>query len=219
MLAMVDAAIGGKTAVEVGGVKNILGTIHHPSAIVSDTDMLVQLPDTQLCEGIVEVVKKAAMLDMKVFSWLEKALPDILLRKDESLIRCIEEGARMKAVVVQADDRDASHRHFLNFGHTVGHAVESFSKFSISHGKAVSIGMVIEMRIAKTKGAERVEAMLKAMKMPTEIPGEFDREELWKIMQSDKKKKAGTTRLFVPRAIGEGIMIPLQKEAFLRNAQ
>ena len=164
-------------------------------------------------------VKKAAMLDVKVFSWLEKALPDIIARKNEPLIHCIEEGARMKAVVVQADDRDASHRHFLNFGHTVGHAVEAFSKFAISHGKAVSIGMVIEMRIAKTKGADRVEALLKAMKMPTEISAEFDREELWKIMQSDKKKKAGTTRLFVPRAIGEGTMVPLKKDEFLRNAR
>lgn len=214
MLAMVDAAIGGKTAVEVGMVKNVLGTIHHPSAVVADTDMLEHLPDLQLHEGIVEVVKEAAMLDGAAFAWLEKAMPEILAREDDALTRCIAEGVRMKAAVVQADDRDLSHRHFLNFGHTVGHAVEALSRFSISHGQAVSIGMALEMRIAKTQGADRVLALLKAMNMPVNLPADFDPKKLWQLMQSDKKKKGGTVRLFVPRAIGEGAMMPLEKEKF-----
>jgi 3-dehydroquinate synthase len=217
MLAMVDAAIGGKTAVEVGVVKNVLGTIHHPSAIICDIDALAKLPDTQLAEGIVEVVKEAAILDAKVFDWLEKSMPKILVRKEEELTRCIFEGVRMKSVVVQADDRDASHRHFLNFGHTIGHAVEAYSKFSISHGKAVSIGMAYEMKIAKTKGADRVIALMNLMKMPLEIPSDFPPSELWKIMQNDKKKKAGVVRMFVPSTIGKGGPMPLSEKEFLAS--
>ena len=217
MLAMVDAAIGGKTAVEVGMVKNVLGTIHHPWAIISDIDVLAKLPDTQLAEGIVEVVKEAAMLDEKTLNWLEEAMPKILARKEVELIRCIEEGARMKSVVVQADDRDASHRHFLNFGHTIGHAVEAYSKFSISHGKAVSIGMAYEMKIAATEGADRVIALLQLMKMPLRIPADFPPAELWKIMQNDKKKKAGVVRMFVPSTIGKGGPRSLSEKEFLAS--
>lgn len=217
MLAMVDAAIGGKTAVEVGIVKNILGTVHHPSAVVCDISVLTNLPKTQLAEGVVEVVKEAAMLDAKTFSWLEEAMPDILTRKEDTLARCIAEGARMKAVVVQADDRDVSHRHFLNFGHTIGHAVEAYSHFAISHGQAVSIGMVCEMAIAKTKDADRVRALLKSMDMPLEIPAEFPPAALWTIMQSDKKKKAGVVRMFVPSSIGQGVMRPLSEKEFLAS--
>ncbi|MFA5799694.1 MAG: 3-dehydroquinate synthase [Candidatus Peribacteraceae bacterium] len=216
MLAMVDAAIGGKTAVEVGVVKNVLGTIHHPSAVVADTDMLEHLPALQLHEGIVEVVKEAAMLDGETFAWLEKAMPEILAREELALTRCISEGVRMKAAVVQADDRDVSHRHFLNFGHTVGHAVEALSRFSISHGRAVSIGMTLEMRIAKTQGEDRVIALLKAMNMPVDLPADFDPKELWQLIQSDKKKKGGVVRLFVPRVIGKGVMQPLSEEVFFR---
>lgn len=217
MLAMVDAAIGGKTAVEVGMVKNVLGTIHHPAAIISDIDVLKNLPATQLAEGIVEVVKEAAMLDEKVFDWLEEAMPKILAREEDALIRCIEEGARMKAVVVEADDRDASHRHFLNFGHTIGHAVEAYSKFAISHGKSVSIGMAYEMKIAATKGAERVIALMNLMKMPITIPADFPPAELWKIMQNDKKKKAGVVRMFVPSSIGKGGPKALSEKEFLAS--
>jgi len=215
MLAMVDAAIGGKTAVELGVVKNVLGTIHHPSAVVADTDLLAKLPDTQLHEGIVEVVKEAVMLDGATFDWLEEAMPEILARKEPALTRCISEGIRMKASVVQADDRDISHRHFLNFGHTIGHAVEALSHFSISHGQAVSIGMVLEMQIANTPEESRVKELLGAMNMPTEIPADFDPAELWQLIQSDKKKKGGVVRLFVPQVIGKGIMLPLEKKAFI----
>jgi 3-dehydroquinate synthase len=216
MLGMVDASVGGKTGVELGLVKNVLGSIHHPSAIVSDTDVLAGLPDPQLREGIVEVIKEAAMLDADVFAWFEKSLTKILKRDGAALERCIVEGVRMKSVVVQADDRDASHRHFLNFGHTIGHAVEAHSQFSISHGRAVSIGMVAEMSIAKVPGADRVTKLLQAMEMPLEIPSKFSLDDLWTVIQSDKKKKAGVVRMFVPEEIGKGHMIPLSREQFLR---
>ncbi|OGJ62062.1 hypothetical protein A3A67_00055 [Candidatus Peribacteria bacterium RIFCSPLOWO2_01_FULL_51_18] len=216
MLAMVDAAIGGKTAVEVGSVKNILGVIHHPSAVIEDTDFLGDLPDTLLREGMVEAVKEAAMLDASAFGWLEKAMPLILKRDEKNLIRCIFEAVRLKSAVVEADDRDVHLRHFLNFGHTVGHALEAVSGFRISHGQAVSVGMCAEMKIAKTRGSDRVIALLKSMDMPVKIPAEYDPVELWKLIQSDKKKKAGVVRLFVPLSIGEGAMIPLEKKSFMQ---
>ncbi|MEI8229784.1 MAG: 3-dehydroquinate synthase [Candidatus Peregrinibacteria bacterium] len=219
MLGMVDAAIGGKTAVDLPGAKNILGTVHHPSAIIADTELLASLPEQQFNEGLVEVIKKAAILDAKTFAWFEKAMPQILKRDEEALMQCITEAARLKAEVVSEDDRDAHHRHFLNFGHTVGHAVESFSHFAISHGQAVSIGIAIEMKIVGTKGADRVLALLHLTKMPTEIPSEYPIAALWNIMQSDKKKKDGVVRIFVPTAIGTGEARPLTFEEFSAAAK
>lgn len=214
LLGMVDAAIGGKTGVDLGAMKNIVGAYHHPRAVVCDLDFLKTLPDEHLRQGLVEVVKIAAIEDCAAFEWLEANLNDILTRDEEVLSRCILQAAGLKGRVVAEDEQDEHRRMFLNFGHTVGHAVETLSQFTIPHGDAVSIGMVAEMRITKTQGAQRVEALLQAMNRPTEIPRDMNFDELWKLMEHDKKAKNGV-RIAAATSIGSGDMRLMTKDQFL----
>lgn len=215
MLGMVDAAIGGKTGVDLGTTKNILGTITHPQAIVIDTACLKTLPAQQLSEGLVEVVKMAAILDEAVFHWLEQHLTHILKRDTNSLIQCIANAAQMKADIVTDDEKEHGARMFLNFGHTVGHAVEAHAKFTIPHGQAVSIGMKAEMQMAKTEGAERVLALLHQLNMPIDLPSNVSLKDLWKLMQHDKKNVRGSVRMAVPVRIGKGEIQAITEKQFL----
>jgi 3-dehydroquinate synthase len=216
MLGMVDAGVGGKTGIDLGSVKNILGTIAHPSAIVIDPQFLATLPEPALAEGLVEAVKMAAILDEKTFAWYEAHLPDVLKRDPHALQEAIMTAVQLKADTVMQDERDDGKRLFLNFGHTIGHAVEAWSEFTIPHGQAVSIGMVAEMALAKTNGADRITRLLEAMNMPTTMPADAPSNILWKLMQSDKKNAAGQVRMAVPVSIGKGEMHPIREEDFRR---
>lgn len=204
LLGMADAAIGGKTGIDLGSMVNIIGTFSHPEAVIIDIDVLSSLPDTQLSEGLVEVVKMAAMVDHEFFGWLEENIDKVLDRDEQAINVCIQNAVRMKVEVVQKDEKDVGHRLWLNFGHTVGHAVEALSHFSISHGKAVSIGMVCEMNIANTEGYERVLKLLEQLDMPTSIPLEFRSAAMWDVMQNDKKTIGENVRIAVPKKIGTG---------------
>lgn len=216
-LAMVDAAIGGKTAVDLHTVKNILGTFAHPRAVICDIDALATLPDAALCEGLVEVIKMAAMLDEAAFLWIEKNINAIVGRDAATLITCIEHAVRMKATIVEEDEEEKSNkRMLLNFGHTVGHAIEALSNFQLSHGKAVSIGMAVEMAIAQTDAAKRVLSLLEKIRMPTVFPRTHGKEEVWNAMQSDKKASGGILRIAVPVSIGHGSVQSLTKEKFFQ---
>lgn len=210
-LGMVDAAIGGKTGVDLAGVKNVIGTMHHPAAVIVDITCLETLPHQKLKEGLVEVVKMAAILDAKIFRWIEQHLDEVLQRRKKALETCIAHAVRMKARVVAQDERDHSKRLLLNFGHTVGHAVESLSHFALSHGAAVSIGMATEMRIAKTTEARRVIELLKRLEMPTEIPPHMETRALWNLMEHDKKRNAGLCRIAVAVAVGTGVVRTITK--------
>lgn len=214
MLGMIDAAIGGKTGVNAAGAKNILGTVNFPQAVVVDTDFLKDLPNELLCEGLVEVVKVAAMRDKKFFVWLEKNLAGVMKKEEETLIRCVTSAIALKAKTVEEDDSDTLVRLYLNFGHTVAHAVEALSHYSLSHGKAVSIGMVAEMTMAGFSDRDRVQALLQQLDMPMTIPSEFKKEDLWNLMKSDKKNSQGEVRIAVPKKIGEGEIRSIKKEDF-----
>ncbi len=216
LLAMVDASVGGKTAIDLGQAKNMIGTIHQPSAIVMDIVTLTSLPKTALAEGVVEAVKMAAILDAEAFVQMEKNLPAILARDEAALIECIALSVQMKAAVIEEDERETGRRVLLNFGHTVGHAVEALSNFAIPHGQAVSIGMVCEMRMAQTPEADRILALLKLMDMPTAIPAEYATADLWKLMTQDKKNSDGVVRMAVPEAIGHGSGKDITPELFTR---
>lgn len=214
LLSMVDAAAGGKTAVDLGNAKNLIGTIHQPAAVVVDINLLQTLPDPQLREGLVEVIKMAAILDARSFAWLEQNLKRALDRDDAAMEECIADAVRMKADVVGEDAHDDGKRLHLNFGHTVGHAVEALSQFAISHGRAVSIGMAREMAMQKTTDRERVLALLRMMDMPLAIPAEYDADALWRLMESDKKSLRGDVRIAVPTAIGAGTVRSISREEF-----
>ncbi|MFA6259199.1 MAG: 3-dehydroquinate synthase family protein [Candidatus Peribacteraceae bacterium] len=214
LLAMVDAAIGGKVYVNAGQVKNMIGHVWHPQAVLVDTDTLRHLPDALLADGLVEVVKMASVGDAEFFGWLEEHMADILARGD-SLITAIEQAARLKAEAVSSAEDD-SQRLLLNFGHTIGHALESLSGFRLSHGQAVSIGMSCELALHPCPDGARIRCLLETLGMPIDFPAETNSHAVWDLMRHDKKAEGGAVHIAVPLCVGSGSVVPLDRGVFLQ---
>lgn len=212
LLGMVDASIGGKTGINFEAAKNIIGQYHHPKAVVIDIDMLTSLSEAQFCEGLVEVIKIAAIADAAFFEKLEDNLLKIIARDKNVLCSCISDAVRLKAQIVSEDEKDEGKRLMLNFGHTVSHALEVVSGYRLSHGEAVSIGIVKEMSLAKTKDAARVVALLQQIEMPTEFPANCAMSDLMKAMKKDKKIIRQEIRFVAPKKIGTGAIMNLSKK-------
>lgn len=215
LLAMVDAAIGGKTAVNAGGRKNMLGRLTHPMSVIIDPALLNDLPDQQFFEGLVEVIKIAAMVDGPFFAWIESSIQKVLAREPQTVEECITRAIQAKIRIVEADDYDRDVRLLLNFGHTVGHAVEALSQYKLSHGAAVSIGMAAEMAMSHAKDAARILALLEAVHMPVRIPQSMNASALWTVMQTDKKSEHGAVRIATPVRLGEGAVTSVKQDQFL----
>src|SRR6185312_7677005 len=144
LLAMIDSSIGGKTGVDVTAGKNLIGAFHQPRLVVADLDVLSSLPRSQLAAGIAEAVKHGVIADAEYFAFLE-ATPDAILRGDAAAVeRLVTRSIEIKAAVVAEDEREMGRRAILNFGHTVGHAIEATVKYDMLHGEAVAIGMAYE---------------------------------------------------------------------------
>jgi 3-dehydroquinate synthase len=213
LLGMADAAIGGKVYVNLGPVKNVIGQVWYPEAVFVDLGILAGLSDKHLREGLVEAVKLGLVMDGEFFGWLEENLDRILAREDDAVTSVIENAARIKT---EAMGQSAEVRHTLNFGHTVGHALETLTHFSLSHGQAVSIGMACEMAFADFGDRPRVLRILENLDMPVHIPPEVDARALWDIMRNDKKCIGDEVRMAVPVRIGAGTVQPLDRGVFLR---
>ena len=213
LLAMVDAAIGGKTAINVANRKNMAGTIAQPISVLVDTAVLAKLPQQQFREGLVEIVKIAAMTDAGFFRWLEDNMDAILKRDQKRTVDCIVRAIQWKVAVVQNDERDESARLLLNFGHTVGHAVEALSNYKLSHGAAVSIGIAAEMKIAKLSFTPRVTTLLGKLDMPLVLPAEIKPSQLWNTMLSDKKNEGANVRIAIPKTLGLGAVRVIKKNS------
>ena len=208
LLAMIDSAIGGKTGVDVPAGKNLLGAFHQPALVVADLDVLASLPVAQLAAGMAEAVKHGVIADAAYFGFLEGEHRAVLARDADVLERVVSRSVEIKADVVAADEREAGRRATLNFGHTVGHAIEATSKFAVLHGEAVAIGMAYEARLAEALAiaergtGERIRGALERYGLPLELPDPAAVPELLAAMQVDKKARAGTLRFALPRAIG-----------------
>jgi 3-dehydroquinate synthase len=148
LLAMVDSSIGGKTGLDTGEGKNLIGRFYQPRAVIIDTDFLATLPASEFINGIAEVIKYSLIKDHQYFKFISDNRNEILSLDPAILLKLIETSCRIKASVVEADEYEASLRKVLNFGHTIGHAIERASGYSIPHGYAVAIGMIIEARIS-----------------------------------------------------------------------
>src|SRR5262245_36247552 len=174
-LAMCDAAIGGKNGVDHDGRKNELGTIRQPHLIAADVDWLQRLPDELYREGLVELVKKAAVLDAERFARLEQIAKPLAARDPGALIEAIDTAVAMKMAIVQEDETDQGRRRALNFGHTVGHAIESSAGGKLRHGTCVGLGMLIECRAAGVPAdvQARIAALLGTLGLPKTIPPAF----------------------------------------------
>ena len=207
-LSMADSAIGGKTGVNINGVKNLAGAFHQPRAVFADLDTLASLPRRHLVAGLAEVVKMGLMFDAEIFELLESN-PAGLSDPEGSLLEWVLSAcARLKGEVVARDEREAGERALLNAGHTIGHAVEAASRGELLHGEAVAIGMSLECRLAERlvgftrEQTKRVLNLLSALGLPREIPRGLEKSAIRAFLKLDKKNKGGELRFALPAAIG-----------------
>jgi 3-dehydroquinate synthase len=203
ILAMVDASIGGKNGVDVGLYKNMIGIIRQPSFLLFDYSMLKTLPKEEWVNGFAEVIKHAAIHDAPMFKLLEENNISVF-QKDQTLLgKLIVRNAVLKTKVVQEDEFETGGRKLLNFGHTLGHAIENLYK--IPHGHAVSIGMGVACKFSEKingfKDADRVEKLLKKYGLPPRF--DFDKEQTLKILKSDKKKEKESIGYVLLNKIGK----------------
>jgi 3-dehydroquinate synthase len=208
LLAMVDASIGGKTAINHPRGKNLIGSFHHPAAVYADIEWLSTLPPREYRNGLAEVVKIATGLSEPLFRRLERSATVLLDRGERALARVVAEAIALKGSVVVRDELEGGYRQALNFGHTIGHALETASGYRLSHGEAVSIGLVAESRIARRTGrftgaaVRRVEALLVRLGLPVRLPRRIDPRDVLALTRSDKKVRGGEVRYALPARIG-----------------
>jgi 3-dehydroquinate synthase len=208
LLAMVDAAVGGKTAVDHPRGKNLIGAFHQPLAVFADVATLSTLSDRQFRSGLAEAVKTAVVGDRDLFHRMERSPAALLLRHPSALADLVAACCRVKARVVEADERESNLRAVLNFGHTLGHALEHLSRYRLLHGEAVSVGMALESRAASAAGilargeADRIAAVLERLGLPTRPPAGLPPGRLLSAARSDKKSRRGEIRYSLPRRIG-----------------
>ena len=213
LLAMVDASVGGKVAIDHPQSKNAIGAFHQPRAVLIDPLTLSSLPDRELKAGLAEVIKYGVIEDAAFFDFCEKNIDKLLARDPQALGHAIEVSCRIKARVVGDDERerDGGPRALLNYGHTFAHAVEACKNYQgYLHGEAVAIGMVLAGQLAVARGllkseeADRIAALLKAAGLPTQLKKDDpEAEKLHRATYLDKKARGGKPRFVLAKSIGE----------------
>lgn len=203
LLAMADSSVGGKTAINLDGGKNMAGAFHQPAAVFCDTEVLKTLPQEEYSNGCAEIVK-CGVLNAELFSMLK--VHGIRGNEEQVITACVE----LKRDIVQADEFDRGRRRLLNLGHTLAHAIEKFADFSVPHGRAVAMGLAV-----MTGHDAQVCAMLESCGLPTSCP--YSKEELCKLMISDKKRQGDTVTLAIPREIGNCELVEVPVDG-LENA-
>jgi 3-dehydroquinate synthase len=205
LLAQVDSSIGGKTAVNTAAGKNLMGAIHHPAVVITDVDLLRTLPSRELNQGFAEVIKHAIIRDPELFDLLGK-----FDRKDGDFELLVRRNVRLKAEFVSADERDEKGtRALLNFGHTVGHAIEWAGNYrALLHGEAVSLGIVAACDISVRKAGlpdsqrKKIVSLLERNDLPTRLPSNISRANILRALPFDKKFEKGKVRFVVTSRIG-----------------
>ena len=212
LLAQVDSSIGGKVAINHGMLKNNVGAFHQPLSVIADTSTLLHLPVRDLRNGLAEVVKSAMIRDAGFFEFLEASMDDVLERDSLVLEKVVALTARIKSAVVQEDERDSGLRNILNFGHTIGHGIETASRFALCHGEGVAIGMVAATRLAQTmemideEEAARLKSLLLCAGLPVTVPAHIDPSVVMSAMARDKKRVDGQLRFILPTRVGEVVV-------------
>ena len=209
LVACVDSSIGGKTAVDTPHGKNLIGAFYQPWRVYIDISCLSTLDEKNIREGLAEVIKYGVISDGALFTYVENNLDKIFTYDCESLTHIVKRGCEIKARVVERDERESDLRKILNFGHTIGHAVENLSDYTISHGDAISIGMVAEGRLAlemglwKEKELENLTTLINKAGLPTEMPESMDIVDIINAMRLDKKSRGGSIEMVLPKSIGK----------------
>lgn len=225
LLAMVDSSVGGKTAVDLPQGKNLVGAFHPPRAVIADTATLATLPMRELRAGLAEVVKYAAIRDLRFAQWLAQERHALLDRQADVLSLAIAASCEHKAEIVARDPTEKGERALLNLGHTFGHALETAQGYgapgndNLIHGEAVAIGMVLAARLsaqlgmATARDADALQEVLQSFGLPTAIPPGLEPQALLGHMRLDKKNTAGRLRLILWTAFGESLIVPDVDEA------
>ena len=209
LLAAVDSSVGGKTGVDHSAGKNLIGAFHQPVGVLVDVETFRTLPEGHLQSGLAECVKHAMIRDESLLEMIEANVDVILECRSDMMIDLVARNIAIKAAVVSADEREGSVRAHLNFGHTVGHAVETLAGYgNMTHGQVVAFGMIVASGIAVRRGLlgepvlHRLVNLLGRLGLATAMP-HLDTGEIWTIMQHDKKARGGKVRMVLPTAIGE----------------
>ncbi|MFP5230635.1 MAG: 3-dehydroquinate synthase family protein, partial [Acidobacteriota bacterium] len=212
LLAQVDSSVGGKTGANLASGKNLIGAFHHPRAVFVDIDVLQTLPNRELRAGLFESVKAGIIRVPSLFRFMEQNAETILARDPAALERVITASIRMKADVVGIDERESGLRMILNYGHTLGHAIEAATNYrTLLHGEAIAWGMLAALRIALPRNtvgsdqAERIERTIHAYgPLP---PFRSTPAKLLDAAGRDKKNRAGTRRFILPKGIGNAVVV------------
>ncbi len=223
LLAQVDSSVGGKTGANLVAGKNLIGSFHHPVAVFADIGVLQTLPDRELRAGLFESVKAGIIRDAALFRFMEKNAEKILARDPAALERVIAASIRMKAEVVGKDERESGLRMILNFGHTLGHAIEAATGYRrLLHGEAIAWGMLAALRIARARGtATDAECARMERTIVAYGPLPAFRASAGRLIEAagrDKKNRAGTRRFVLPQGIGDAVVVEDVTDAELEDA-
>jgi 3-dehydroquinate synthase len=204
LLAMVDASIGGKNGIDVGIYKNMVGIIRQPSFIIYDYIFLKTLPQVEWQNGFAEIIKHACIKDAAMFRLLEENTLKGFQKNKKKLSELVIRNAKLKTKVVQSDEFENGERKLLNFGHTLGHALEN--QYNLSHGQAVAIGMTYALKISELilgfKNADKVIGLIEKYGLPTYA--EFDKEKVFEVLKRDKKKEKASINYILLEKTGKG---------------
>lgn len=210
LLAQVDSSVGGKTGVNHILGKNMIGTFWQPRLVWIDVETLKTLPKREFLAGVAEVIKYGVIWDEALFDFLEARRENILNLDRDSLIHIVKRSCKIKAGVVSRDERESGLRSILNFGHTIGHAIETATEYRrYLHGETVAIGMALEAELSSmlnlidSNNVTRIKALISSYGLPSEMPKDIDREHVFSSMELDKKAIAGELRFILPEGIGK----------------
>jgi 3-dehydroquinate synthase len=215
LLAMVDSSVGGKTGVNHAMGKNMIGAFYQPKKVLMDLSVLKTLPKEEFLSGMAEVIKYGVIRDAAFFDYLVNNREKILSLDPDALSHVIQRSCEIKAEVVSKDECEGGLRAILNYGHTVGHALEKAENYTMRHGYAVAIGMVYAARLAHKTGlcdasvSQRVEELIKSYGLPTDLSALSRKPavtELMDTMQIDKKAEGGKVKFVLPKKIGEVVI-------------
>ena len=215
LLAQVDSSLGGKTGVDLPAGKNLLGAFHQPRLVLCDLNVLSSLPTGARREGFAEVIKAALIQDPELFSILEREGADLLDTNNPLLETIIAKACEVKCQVVHRDEHESGLRRILNFGHTLGHALEAAANYNIFHGQAVAIGMGLALRLSRQwtglseDSADRALNLIQKFGLPTDIPENIDPEALLVPLEKDKKIQADICHFVLLEEIGRVAIHPI----------
>lgn len=212
LLAQVDSSVGGKVGINHPIGKNLVGAFHRPEAVYIDPMVLKTLSRTEFRNGLAELVKIAAALDGEFFRLMERSVMKLSHARPDIVERLIARAVRLKAMIIRKDERDMGLRKTLNLGHTIGHAIEAATDHRVQHGAAVAMGLAAESRIALNMGLlnqaayARLLKLLRALRLPTAMPGSFSRSRFLAALSADKKSVGNVPQFVLLKGIGHSVV-------------